>query len=110
MHVWHSNFNGFEHGDAMNKNTPIIYATEFSEEWGKTKHRTLFTGHFHQNRKVEYITTTETAGFIHKTLPSLSKTDYYHYHKKYTGNKRSGKIELQSPNKGNICEFTYLAD
>ena len=110
VHVWHSNFNGFEHGDAMNKNTPIIYATEFSEEWGKTKHRTLFTGHFHQNRKVEYITTTETAGFIHKTLPSLSKTDYYHYHKKYTGNKRSGKIELQSPNKGNICEFTYLAD
>jgi hypothetical protein len=110
VHVWHSNFNGFEHGDAMNKNTPIIYATEFSEEWGKTKHRTLFTGHFHQNRKVEYITTTETAGFIHKTLPSLSKTDYYHYHKKYTGNKRSGKIELQSANKGNICEFTYLAD
>ena len=52
----------------------------------------------------------ETAGFIHKTLPSLSKTDYYHYHKKYTGNRRSGKLELQLPDKGNICELTYLAD
>lgn len=110
VHVWHNNFNAFEHGDAVSKNTPIVYATEFAQEWGNTKNRTLFTGHFHQNKKVEYITTAETAGFIHKTLPSLSKTDYYHYHKKYIGNRRSGKLELQSPSKGNICELTYLAD
>ena len=110
VHVWHNNFNAFEHGDATSKNTPIIYATEFPIEWGTAKNRTLFTGHFHQNKTVEYITTSETAGFIHKTLPSLSKTDYYHYHKKYTGNRRSGKLELQLPDKGNICELTYLAD
>jgi DNA repair exonuclease SbcCD nuclease subunit len=106
VHVWHDNFNAFEHGDAVSKNTPIVYATEYPEEWGETKNRTLFTGHFHQNKKIEYITTSETAGFIHKTLPSLSKTDYYHYHKKYVGNRRSGKLELQSPFKGNICELT----
>jgi len=110
VHVWHDNFNAFEHGDAVSKNTPIVYATEFPNDWGKTKNRTLFTGHFHQNKKVEYITTNENTGFIHKTLPSLSKTDYYHYHKKYVGNRRSGKLELQSPSKGNICELTYLAD
>ncbi len=110
VHVWHNNFNAFEHGDSVSKNTPIIYATEFAQEWGSTKNRTLFTGHFHQNKKIEYITTSENAGFIHKTLPSLSKTDYYHYHKKYTGNRRSGKLELQSPDKGNICEITYTAD
>ena len=110
VHVWHDNFNAFEHGDAVSKNTPIVYATEFAKEWGYTKNRTLYTGHFHQNKKIEYITTAETAGFIHKTLPSLSKTDYYHYHKKYVGNRRSGKLELQSPSKGNICELTYLAD
>jgi len=110
VHVWNNNFNAFEHGDATSKNTPIIYATEFPIEWGTAKNRTLFTGHFHQNKTVEYITTSETAGFIHKTLPSLSKTDYYHYHKKYTGNRRSGKLELQLPDKGNICELTYLAD
>lgn len=110
VHVWHNNFNAFEHGDAVSKNTPIVYATEFPKEWGSTKNRTLYTGHFHQNKKIEYITTSETAGFIHKTLPSLSKTDYYHYHKKYVGNRRSGKLELQSASKGNICELTYLAD
>ena len=110
VHVWHDNFNAFEHGDAVSKNTPIVYATEFPMEWGSTKNRTLFTGHFHTNKKIEYITTNETAGFIHKTLPSLSKTDYWHYHKKFVGNRRSAKLELQSPNKGNICEITYTAN
>jgi hypothetical protein len=110
VHVWGNNFNAFEHGDAVSKNTPIVYATEFAIEWGNTKNRTLFTGHFHQNRKVEYITTNETAGFIHKTLPSLSKTDYYHYHNKYVGNRRSAKLELQTRDGGNICELTYSPD
>ena len=73
-----------------------------------TKNRTLFTGHYHTNRKVEYVTTSaENTGFIHKTLPSLSNTDYYHYHNKYVGNRRSGKLELQHPHMGNICELTY---
>jgi len=110
VHIWGDNFNAFEHGDVVSKNTPMIYATEFPNKWGKTKNRTLFTGHFHQNKKIEYITTAETAGFIHKTLPSLSRTDYYHYHKKYTGNRRSGKLELQAADKGNICEITYSTD
>lgn len=110
VHVYGDNFNAFEHGDSMSKNTPLVYATEFSNDWGKTKHRTLFTGHFHKNKKVEYITTNEDVGFIHKTLPSLSRSDYWHYHKKYVCNKRSGKLELQSPDKGNICELTYTAE
>lgn len=107
VHVYNNNFNAFEHGDSYSKNTPIVYATEYPKQWGQTINRTLFTGHFHKDKKVEYITTDEVAGFIHKTLPSLSKTDYWHYHKKFIGNRRSGKLELQSPTKGNICELTY---
>ena len=110
VHVWGENFNAFEHGDSYSKNTPLIYATEFPTEWGTTRHRTLFTGHYHTNKKVEYITSNESVGFMHKTLPSLSKTDYWHYHKKFVGNKRSGKLELQSMNKGNICELTCILD
>jgi hypothetical protein len=107
VHVWGKNFNAFEHGDVNSKNTPLIYATEFHKEWGQTKNRTLFTGHYHTTKKTEYITNNETVGFIHKILPSLSKTDYYHYHNKYVGNKRSAKLELQDPEYGNISEFTY---
>ena len=109
VHVWGKNFNAFEHGDVKSKSTPLVYATEFSDAWGKTVNRTLFTGHYHQNRKVEYLTTTEEVGFIHKTLPSLCKTDYYHYHNKYVGNRRSAVLELQSFDKGTICELVYSA-
>ncbi len=109
VHVWHDNFNAFEHGDKPSKNTPLVYATEYPKEWGDTINRTLFTGHFHTERKVEYMSTAETTGFIHKTLPSIGNTDYYHYHNKYVGNRRSGKLELQHPIMGNICELTYQA-
>lgn len=109
VHVWHDNFNAFEHGDRPSKNTPLVYATEYPLYWGNTRNRTLFTGHYHTERKVEYNTTSETTGFIQKTLPSLCKTDYYHYHNKYVGNKRSGKLELQHPVMGNICELTFQA-
>lgn len=106
VHVWNDNFNAFEHGDVFSKNSPLIYASEFPKEWGVTKYRTLFTGHTHTEKKIEYTTSNEIVGFIHKTLPSLSKSDYWHYHNKYVGNRRSGKIELQDPIFGNICELT----
>tara|TARA_R110001606_G_scaffold330706_2_gene478366 strand:- start:294 stop:950 length:657 start_codon:yes stop_codon:yes gene_type:complete len=109
VHVWGNNFNAFEHGDKRSKNNPLIYASEYHEEWGSTTNRTLYKGHIHTDRKVEYMTSNETAGFIEKTLPSLGKTDYYHYSNKFTGNRRSGKLELQDPLLGNICELTYQA-
>ena len=107
VHTYGENFNAFEHGDVNKKNTPLVYATEFAMKWGKSKNRTLFTGHFHSNKRVEYITANENTGFIHKTLPSLSRSDYWHTHNKFVGNKRSGKLELQDPIKGNICELTF---
>jgi len=107
VHVWGDNFNAFEHGDKRSKNNPLIYASEYPKEWGNTTNRTLFKGHIHTDRKVEYMTSNETAGFVEKTLPSLGKTDYYHYSNKYVGNRRSGKLELQHPTMGNICELTH---
>ena len=64
----------------------------------------------HHKKKVEYITTNERTGFMLKILPSLSRTDYWHYHNKFVGSKRSGVIELHDYNKGNICELTYSPD
>lgn len=107
VHIWEDNFLAFEHGDVKSKQTPLVYATEFSNEWGKANYRTLFTGHYHQTKKIEYISTQEEIGFIHKTLPSLSNTDYYHYHNKYVGNKRAAVLELQGKNKGQVSEFIY---
>ena len=109
VHVWHNNFNAFEHGDKRSKNNPLIFASEYPKQWGSTTNRTLFKGHIHTDRKIEYMTSNETAGFIEKTLPSLGKADYYHHSNKFTGNRRSGKLEIQHPTMGNICELTYQA-
>jgi hypothetical protein len=103
------NFFGFEHGDVTKKWTPLVYATEFPEPWGLTSYRTCYTGHFHSKKTTEYVTDNEIHGFAIKHLPSLSKSDYWHYHNKFTGSKRQALMEVHDYQKGKISEFTYNA-
>jgi len=104
-----SNFFAFEHGDVNSKNTPLVYATEFPKEWGDTKYRTCYTGHWHRKKTVEYVSENEVHGFAIKQLPSLSKSDYWHYHNKFTGAKRQAVMEIHDLEKGKVTEFTHNA-
>ena len=101
------NFFGFEHGDVTKKNTPLVYATEFAKEWGNTKYRICFTGHFHSKKTIEYVTENEHNGFSVKHLPSLCSTDYWHYHNKFIGSKRQAIMEIYDKEKGKTSEFIY---
>lgn len=103
------NFFAFEHGDVTTKNTALVYATEFPKQWGCTLFRTCYTGHWHRKKVVEYVSENEVHGFTLKQLPSLSKTDYWHYHNKYTGSKRQAIMEIHDFTKGKVSEFTYSA-
>ena len=105
--VYGKNFFAFEHGDVNTKNSLLLYSMEYPKEWGKTLYRTLYTGHYHHKKKIEYITAHENTGFMLKILPSLSRTDYYHYHNKFVGSRRSGVLSLHTSDKGEICELTY---
>lgn len=105
--VYYDNFFAFEHGDVNTKNSLMIYSMEYPKQWGATLFRILHTGHYHHKKKVEYITAHENTGFMMKILPSLSKTDYYHYHNKFVGSRRSGILSLHEPHKGEICELSY---
>lgn len=105
--VYGHNFFAFEHGDANKKNTALTYATEFSTQWGETIYRTCYTGHFHSKKTTEFITENEHNGFAIKHLPSLSDTDYWHYHNKYTGAKRQAIMEMHDIVKGKVSEFVY---
>jgi hypothetical protein len=107
--VYGNNFFAFEHGDVSSKNTALVYATEFPVEWGATLYRTCYTGHWHRKKTMEYITEDEVHGFSIKQLPSLSKTDYWHYHNKFTGAKRQAIMEVHDKTKGKMGEFTYTA-
>ena len=99
----------FEHGDTSVNNAFITYATEFPREWGTTLYRTLYTGHWHTKKSMEYVTENEVSGFTIKRIPSLSRTDYYHYHNKFTGNRRAAVICIHHKTKGLVCEFIYSA-
>lgn len=107
--TWGQNFFAFEHGDVTKKMTALVYATEFPSQWGITSFRTCYTGHFHTKKVTEFVTDNEVHGFTIKHLPSLSKSDYWHYHNKFTGSKRQAVMEIHDLTKGKISEFTYNA-
>lgn len=102
-----SNMFCLEHGDFDTKKSFFAFATEFASEWGSTKNRVLYTGHFHKEKTIEYITRDETNGFTLKILPSLTKTDRFHQQGKWTMNKRGGIIEMYSKEKGCLGNFSY---
>ena len=104
---WGHNFFAFEHGDVTKKNTALVYATEFPLQWGRTFHRTCYTGHFHSKKTIEYVTENEHNGFSIKHLPSLCSTDYWHYHNKFIGSKRQAIMEVHDLVKGKVSEFIY---
>jgi len=105
--MYGKNMIAVEHGDVSSKNNPLVYAVEFSTEWGNSEHRMLYTGHYHGRKTKEVITENEEQGFVTRIIPALTSSDYYHYHNKWTGNQRSAIIHIHEINKGLISEFTY---
>lgn len=107
VHTYGVNMFCFEHGDVASGTTPLLYATEFPTQWGESTFRTLYIGHLHTRKTREVVTENEVHGFSTKLLPSLSATDYYHYHNKWTGNKRAGVLELHDEQSGKTGEFVF---
>lgn len=106
---WGNSMLAFEHGDVNSKNTALVYATEFPTIWGSTIYRTCYTGHWHKKKTTSYVTEDEHHGFAIKHLPSLSRSDYWHYHNKFTGAKRQAVMEIHDYTKGKVSEFVHNA-
>ena len=102
------NFIGLEHGDTNLKLSPLVFATEFAKLWGQAEFRTIYTGHTHKKKTITYTVEDETNGIDIKTLPSLSITDYYHYHNKWTGNKRRAVFEIHGFETGLLDQLSYV--
>jgi len=105
--MYGKNMIAVEHGDVSSKNNPLVYAVEFPEEWGSSKHRMLYTGHYHGRKTKEVITENEEQGFVTRIIPALTASDYYHYHNKWTGNQRAAIMHIHESEKGLISEFVY---
>lgn len=97
-----------EHGDVSLNKSFFVFASQYAPIWGATKFRTLYSGHYHKEKKIEYITTDEINGFTMRILPSLSRSDRYHMANKWINNKRGGIIELHHITKGPTGTFSYF--
>lgn len=96
----------FTHGDQeKHESLGLIFANEQPRLWADTKFRFAQLGHFHKNKKINYVSVDEHQGFQVQVLPSLSGTDFWHKSKGYNSMKQA-KAMLFSPNEGLIGEFT----
>lgn len=109
VHLFGDNFLAFEHGDVNTSNSDRVYAAEFPQEWGATTYRTLYTGHYHQKKTSVFVTENEINGFSVKIMPSLSNSDYWHYHNKFVGSKKAAVLEVHEHLNGKVAEFCHIA-
>lgn len=79
VHMFGTNFLGFNHGDKKNeKRLPENFATEFPEQWSKSTTRTVFTGHLHSEQ------VNDIGGILVRRMPTGNKIDNWHDDKGYT--------------------------
>lgn len=101
--------NGFQytHGnEEPHTSLGLIFATEQKELWADTEFRFAKLGHFHKNKKTNYVSVDEHQGFQVQILPSISGTDAWHNSKGYMS-KKQAKGFLYHKEEGQIAEFTY---
>lgn len=101
--------NGFlyTHGDGERHNElGLIFATEQPQLWADTKYRVCKIGHYHKQKKMEWVSVDANQGFILQVLPSLSGTDNWHNQKGYNSLKQA-KSFLYHKERGLIAEYTY---
>lgn len=101
--------NGFQytHGnEEPHQSLGLIFATEQAKLWADTEFRFAKLGHFHKNKKTNYISVDEHQGFQVQILPSISGTDAWHNSKGYMS-KKQAKGFLYHRTEGEIAQFTY---
>ena len=100
----------FTHGDKENhQSLGLIFATEEPKLWADTLYRFCMLGHFHKNKKLNFVSVDEHQGFQVQILPSLSGTDKWHASKGYMS-KKQAKAFLYNRTKGLVGEFTHNSE
>jgi hypothetical protein len=97
----------FTHGDKEKQaDLGMIFAAEKPKLWGNTTQRYIQIGHYHHNRKTNYLAAQEFQGFQVQILPSLSSGDAWHAGKGFHSLKQA-KSFLYDKHDGVIAEYTY---
>lgn len=101
--------NGFQytHGnEERHADLGLIFASEEPGLWAASKFRFCKLGHFHKNKKINYVAIEDHPGFQIQILPSLSGSDAWTNSKGYVPCSQA-KAFLYHYDNGQIGEFTY---
>ena len=95
----------FTHGDKGKKqDLPLLMASEFPTEWGRTEHREIHCAHLHKEE------VDEKMGTKTRILPSLTATDTWHQQYGFVKNKRVSASFIWDANKGFQSMHVYVPD
>lgn len=99
VHIYGENFIGLHHGDCKINDLPLVFAQEFSKQWGPCKYKEIKVGdkHFYMEKEV--------SGVRIKQLPSLSGTDTWHSLNNFHLSTRAAICSVYHPIKGRVSEF-----
>jgi len=96
----------FTHGnEEKHSELGLIWATQRPELWSSVQYRFAQLGHFHKNKKIEWVSVDEFQGFQVQIIPSLTSTDEWHQRKGYAS-KKQAKAFLFDSREGMVGEFT----
>lgn len=97
------------HGDKEKHNAlGMIFAAEKPALWADTTQRYIQIGHFHHNKKIEYLSNQDFQGFSIQILPSLSSNDAWHAGKGFLPLKQA-KAFFYTKAEGLVAEVTHTA-
>ena len=89
-----------QHGDVAKNRAPMLFASEFSDIWGSTKNRYIFSGHYHKQ------VTTDDDGVTEFQLGTPKPADNYEKRNGYTMTKR--QLELFAFNPEHLTATYYI--
>lgn len=93
----------FSHGNGGKVNDfHNLMASLQPEMWGRTKHRSMWLGHFHSSKQYKYLNHEDRRGVELHYMRAMSNTDTWHYTNGYVGIPKSCTAHIIDKEKGII--------
>lgn len=93
----------FSHGNGGKVNDfHNLMASLQPEMWGRTKHRSMWLGHFHSSKQYKYLNHEDRRGVELHYMRAMSNTDTWHYSNGYVGIPKSCTAHIIDKEKGII--------
>lgn len=99
VYTYGNTFIGLHHGNTKIDTLPIVFAKEFTEQWGKAKYHEIKVGDKHHYMEKDY------AGVRIKQLPACSNPDTWHNDNNFITNQQGVICSIYNRTKGRCMDI-----